>query len=109
MVGVKGRMKFDKESTPEDKTNHRKNRDNINKKIKYWRSHYNFDLYHEDYEDFNKIAKKIAKIKNCIDEFLNFDPNDRTDLVFYGQNKFAYDLCLPHYDYIKSLKRLEKI
>jgi len=106
MVGVKGRIYFDKTISQQDRDNHRKTRNKINKKIKYWRLHYGFELYNEDYEEFNKIAKKIAKIKHCIDEFINFDTDKREDLVFYGENKMAYDLCLPHYEYIKNLKRL---
>lgn len=107
MVGVKNRMKFEKDTPLIEREIHRKERDLRNHKIKYWRKIYPFDLKFEDYDEFNAISKKVNKIKNCIDDFINFDSTNRDDLIFYGQNKFAFDLCLPHYDYICNLPKIE--
>ena len=97
----------------EEKIKVRKERDNIQQKIAYWRrSPWNFDVRRSDYDDFNKYSKEISKIKNIHNFFCNFNKNDiktEEELHLYGKFYKQIEFVYKNPDAVAYIKTLKKI
>tara|TARA_R110000765_G_scaffold175644_1_gene280528 strand:+ start:168 stop:554 length:387 start_codon:yes stop_codon:yes gene_type:complete len=83
--------------------------DNKLTKINYWRRKWNYDVNLSDYEDFNKHAKQISKIKNIHDFFCKFDKNNiatEQDLFMYGKFCKNIENAWESRFYIRTLKKI---
>lgn len=86
-----------------------KQHDNKLTKLNYWRRKWNYDVNLSDYEDFNKHAKQISKIKNIHDFFCNFDKNNiktEQDLFMYGKFARSIEYAWNSRFYIRTLKKI---
>jgi hypothetical protein len=97
----------------EERTKIKKERDNIQQKIRFWRRSWNYDVRKSDYDDFSKYSKEISKIKNIHDFFINLDKSNiktEQDLFLYGKfyNQIEYAYKNPEaVAYIKTLKKID--
>jgi hypothetical protein len=97
----------------EERTKIKKQRDNIQQKIRFWRRSWNYDVRKSDYDDFSKYSKEISKIKNIHDFFINLDKSNiktEQDLFLYGKfyNQIEYAYKNPEaVAYIKTLKKID--
>jgi hypothetical protein len=89
----------------------RKNRDNINQKLKYWRTTYNYDVTEKDYEEFNKHASNIKHIFNIHDWFCNYSIGDKIPEeyhnIFFSKQRYILRALLSQ-SYIKTLKKIDE-
>ena len=87
--------------------------DNKKQKIRYWRNKYSYDITLYDYEKFNKISGIIRYIHDEHEFLINFNPDDlrfmtKRDLDTYVKHHKFFVKAIPHLDYIKTLKKIEK-
>tara|TARA_Y100000114_G_C11726958_1_gene311483 strand:- start:570 stop:950 length:381 start_codon:yes stop_codon:yes gene_type:complete len=87
--------------------------DNKKQKIRYWRNKYNYDITLDDYDKFNKISGIIRYIHDQHDFLMKFNPDDlrymtKRDLDLYVKHHKFFVKAIPHLDYIKTLKKIEK-
>ena len=72
----------------EERTKIKKERDNLQQKIRFWRRSWNYNIRKSDYAEFSKYSKEISKIKNIHDFFINLDKSNiktEQDLFLYGK------------------------
>ncbi len=87
--------------------------DNKKQKIRYWRNKYSYDITLDDYEKFNKISGIIRYIHKEHEFLINFNPDElrfmtKRDLDTYIKHHKFFVKAIPHLDYIKTLKKIEK-
>lgn len=96
----------------EEKKNLKKERDNIQQKVRFWRKKWNYDVRKKDYPEFSKYSKEISKIKNIHDFFINLDKSNiktEQDLFLYGKfyNQIEFVYKNPQaVEYIRTLKKI---
>jgi hypothetical protein len=97
----------------EERIKIKKERDNIQQKIRFYRRSWNYNVRKSDYAEFSKYSKEISKIKNIHDFFINLDKSNiktEQDLFLYGKfyNQIEYVYKNPAaVAYIKTLKKID--
>ena len=94
----------------EEMLTQRKHRHNIEKKIKYWRTHYGYDLNANDYEQFNKHVKVIKRIHKIHQFVCKFNKNNlkKSDIKTYVDNYKVINDALPIQAYLQTLKKIDE-
>ena len=91
----------------------RRYNDNKKQKIRYWRNKYGYDITLDDYDNFNKISGIMRYIHNEHEFLMNFNNEDikwmtKRDLDTYIKHHQFFVKAVPHLNYIKTLKKIEK-
>ena len=90
----------------------KKERDNIQQKIRFYRKKWNYDVRKSDYAEFSKYSKEISKIKNIHDFFINLDKSNiktEQDLFLYGKFYNQIEFVYKNSDAVAYIKTLKKI
>lgn len=83
--------------------------DNMLTKINYWKRNWNYDINITDYNEFNKHAKQISKIKNIHKFFCNLDKDNiksSEELFLYTKFHKQIEFAWNARHYIKTLKKI---
>jgi hypothetical protein len=93
----------------EEMLTNRRNQDNKQKKIAYWRKKYDFDVSKEDYDLFIKNIPIIKKVYDNLEKYLAYEkdvPMSISDFDFYANNYDKLKLVNDNREYLSSLKRI---
>jgi hypothetical protein len=95
--------------THEEMMENRRKKDNIQKKISYWRKTYGFDINKEDYDEFIKMIPVVKKIYMHLEKYLQYDKDKQItddDFHFYANNYDKLKLVQDNREYLSKLKRI---
>jgi hypothetical protein len=99
-------------SSAEEMMKNRKTKDNIQKKVAYWRKKYNFDLVKSDHDTFIKYIHVVKKVYLDLERFLEYDKDKQisdNEFHFYAINYDKLKLVQDNKEYLQSLKRITPI
>jgi hypothetical protein len=86
--------------------------DNKAQKRRFWKTRWNLEVSHAEYDEFNKYSKYISKVQKFMSFFQNFNKNkieSAEQLFMYGQFAKNIEYVYSNPEAVKYIMSLKKI